>query len=290
MSKKTVLAVLVGAAVVVIGAATWLALSGGEAGKPDEQDVLRSRTIAEKQRKQPKKTAAKRSRKVDEKLAAKLIPTKPNFLEDVKDEKKMTDELRKIFLELQSALDLDDRKKVYALVHKLQLMDEWPDGIPKSVKLKALDALAWFGAPGLAEAIGFLADSDPEIRQTAVEKFEQMFMDNWDLGDIKLAATMEQAVKVVTDVEALDSFYNEFMNMRDTVKAETALKILRGENQAAADALKNRLGEIFDSVDYEVKTTADVEKFLKDAEQVYKEHPEKVKEDNEMYGPTDWNW
>ena len=289
MSKKTVLAVLVGAAVVVIGAVTWFALSGGEAGKPDEQTVLRSRTIAEKQRKQPKKTAAKRPRKSGEKVAIKLAE-KPNFLDDIKAEEKLTDEMRKIFLELQSALDLDDRKKVYALVHKLQLMDEWPDGIPKSVKLKALDALAWFGAPGLAEAIGFLADSDPEIRQTAVEKFEQMFRDSWDLGDIKLAATMEQAVKVVTDADALDSFYDEFMNMRDTVKAETALKILKGENKAASDTLKDRLGEFFDSADYEVKTTEDVEKFLKDAEQVYKDHPEKVKEDDEMYGPTDWNW
>ena len=289
MSKKTVLAVLVGAAVVVIGAVTWFALSGGEAGKPDEQTVLRSRTIAEKQRKQPKKTAAKRPRKSGEKVAIKLAE-KPNFLDDIKAEEKLTDEMRKIFLELQSALDLDDRKKVYALVHKLQLMDEWPDGIPKSVKLKALQALSWFGAEGMAEAIGFLADSDAEIRETAVEQFERMFSDSWGLGDIKLAETMVQAVKVISDTDALDSFYDQFSNMRDTVKAETALKILKGENKAASDTLKDRLGELFDSADYEVKTTEDVEKFLKDAEQVYKDHPEKVKEDDEMYGPTDWNW
>ena len=281
------------AAVLAIGGAVWF-IGSGDAGPSAEgaAKTLRSRKIAERKA-QREARAEKRRKDREKKKSGKVtvahLNVKPDFLSSTNELAALTAEMKKMFLDLQAALDLDDRKKVYQLVHKLQLMDEWPDGIPKSVKLKALDALAWFGAPGLAEAIGFLADSDATIRQTAVEKFEQMFADNWSMGDIKLAETLTQAVKVVSDVDALDSFYDQFMNMRDTVKAETALKILGGENAVAAKELEGKLGDIFEA-DYEVKTREDVERFLKDAQKAYKDDPQRAKDDEEMYGPSDWDW
>ena len=279
------------AAIALIVAAIWF-MSGSDSPAKDEgRQTLRSRKILERKQKPKKERKLSRLKKEN---TAKKIPglpkVKPDFLDNPEEIAKLTEEMKKMFLELQNALDLDDRKKVYALVHKLQLMDEWPDGIPKSVKLKALQALSWFGAAGMAEAIGFLADSDAEIRETAVEQFERMFTDSWSMGDIKLAETLVQAVKVVSDTDALDSFYDQFMNMRDTVKAETALKILNGDNATAAKELESKLSEIFDTEDYEVKTREDVEKFLRNARQVYKDDPQKAKDDEEMYGPTNWDW
>ena len=282
------------AMIAVIAATVWFMSGSDIPVKEEGQQTLRSRKVVERKLKQKKERKLSRIRKVkDGKKAVKKVNlgrVKPDFLDNPEEIRKLTEEMKKIFLELQSALDLDDRKKVYALVHKLQLMDEWPDGIPKSVKLKALQALSWFGAEGMAEAIGFLADSDVEIRETAVEEFERMFADNWSMGDKVLAETMIAAVKVVSDTDALDSFYDQFSNMRDTVKAETALKILDGENLAAAKELESKLNEIFDTQEYEVKTREDVEKFLKDAQKVYKDDPQKVKDDEEMYGPTNWDW
>ena len=285
---------LIVAAIALIAAAVWF-MSGTDAPVKEEgRRTLRSRKIIERKLKPKKERKLSRLRKgKDGKKTAKKVDlgkVKPDFLDNPEEIRKLTEEMKKMVLDLQNALDLDDRKKVYALVHKLQLMDEWPDGIPKSVKLKALQALSWFGAEGMAEAIGFLADSDVEIRESAVEEFERMFTDSWSMGDIKLAETMVQAVKVISDTDALDSFYDQFSNMRDTVKAETALKILDGENRAAAKELESKLDEIFDTQEYEVKTREDVEKFLKDAQQAYKDDPQKAKDDEEMYGPTNWDW
>ena len=75
-------------------------------------------------------------------------------------------------------------------------MDEWPDDIPKSIKLKALDALAWFGAAGFAEAVGFLADSDAEVVQSAVEKFEEMLMDSTACEPGELSAPLREHLEV----------------------------------------------------------------------------------------------
>ena len=286
-------ALLIGAAIIVIAAVVWCMSGSDSSGKAEDRQTLRSRKIVDrKATKKARKLSLLRKGRDGKKTAKKvnLGKVKPDFLDDPEEIRKLNEEMKKMFLDLQAALDFDDRKKVYALIHKLQLMDEWPDGIPRSVKLKALQALSWFGAEGMAEAIGFLADSDKQIRETAVEQFERMFSDSWGLGDIKLAETMVQAVKVVSDTEALDSFYDQFSNMRDTIKAETVLKILDGENRAAAKELENKLGEIFDTQEYEVKTREDVEKFLKDAQQVYKDDPQKAKDDEEMYGPTNWDW
>ena len=279
------------AMIAMIAATVWFMSGSDIPVKEEGRQTLRSRKVAERRVKPKKERKLSRLRK--DKKARKIVSlgkVKPDFLDNPEEIAKLTEEMKRIFLELQRALDLDDRKKVYALVHTLQLMDEWPDGIPKSVKLKALQALSWFGAAGMAEAIGFLADSDADIRQTAVESYEHMFADSWDLGDIKLAEIMTQAVKVVSDTDALDSFYDQFSNMRDTVKAETALKILDSENRVAAKELEGKLDEIFDTQEYEVKTREDVEKFLKDAQQTYKDDPQKAKDDEEMYGPTNWDW
>ena len=285
-------ALLIGAAIVVIAAAVWCLSGSDSSGEAEDRQTLRSRKIVDRKARKGNGLARLRKDRDGKKTAKKvnLGKVKPDFLDDPEEIRKLNEEMKKMFLDLQAALDLDDRKKVYALIHKLQLMDEWPDGIPRSVKLKALQALSWFGAEGMAEAIGFLADSDAEIRETAVEQFERMFSDSWGLGDIKLAETMVQAVKVVSDTEALDSFYDQFSNMRDTIKAETALKILDGDNATAAKELESKLEEIFDTEEYKVKTREDVEKFLKDAQQAYKDDPQRAKDDEEMYGPTNWDW
>lgn len=276
---------LVGGTIAAIVAAVWCMSGGGDSDAESEVRELRSRKIASTtaKGKSAKKNLSKRDRHA-EKVEVKAPPAKPDFLSDLDEEKKMTAEMKRMFLELQAALDLDNAKKVYALVHKLQLMDEWPDGIPRSVKMKALQALSWFGAAGMAEAVGFLADKDPEIRQESLSKFEEMLSD-WDLGDTGISEIIKQVVKVVHDKDALDAFYFELNNMRPTVKADTVLAIYDSKNPEAISVLKDSMEFIFESADGEIKTRADVEAYLENALQVYEDNPEKAADDEEFYGP-----
>ena len=274
-------------AALLIGAAIWYIFGTDESPEIERGQVLRSRRIAEKDLARGRKGESRlpSAKNVSKRASATAIKVeKPNLALSAVEDAQLTEEMRRIYQDLQQALDDEDKKKVFALVHKLQSMDEWPDGIPQSVKLRALDALAWFGASGMAEAIGFLADGDSEVVNTAIEKFEEMLCD-FDLGDRGVSEILSQIVKVVHDTDALDGFYMEMNNMRDTVKAQTALNIYDSRNKEAISVLEENLELIFGNADYEVKTREDVEKFLKDAEQAYKDDPEKAADDEEFYGP-----
>lgn len=283
---STGLSVLLVGTALAIGAAVWYCSLGDDADVIERGRELRSRKIsnaAKKDARQKRKVDAKRIKVATE--SKRAAPVKPDFSSEIEDESVLTGKMKEIFRDLQDALDENDKKRVFALVHKLQAMDEWPDDIPRSVKLKALDALAWFGAAGFAEAVGFLEDSDTEVVQSAVEKFEEMLMDSSELGDIATSKIIQQITKVVHDKDALDTFFMELNNMRDTVKAETALSILDSGNADAVSVLKENIDFIFDDFDKEEITRQDIEKFRQDAEQAYKDDPEKLKDDEEFYGP-----
>lgn len=217
--------------------------------------------------------------------ADKQPAAKPDLKLDDKDEAKLTAEIKALYVALQEALDAGKRQDVFELVRKLQSSKEWPDGIPFSVKQRALDALAWFGASGMSEAIGFLADADPEVQEVAIEKFEEMIGD-MDIGDRARADILKQIVKVVHDKDALDTFYMELNNMRPTVKAETALAIYESGNPDAVSVLKENVEFVFSDADveYEVKDQESISRYLKDAEQECKDDPEKAQEYEEFYG------
>lgn len=279
--------VFVALAVLFIGAAVWCICQRGDSAGAEQGRVLRSRQIASKDTNISKKNVRRvreGRRQTERGRITEIKVEKPSMTLSAEDDSKLSEEMRKIYHELQQALDDEDKKKVFALVHKLQSMDEWPDGIPKSVKLRALDALSWFGGSGVAEAVGFLADGDTEVVNTTVEKFEEMLSDI-DLGDKAVSEILSQLVKVVHDTDALDSFYMEMNNMRDTVKAQTAINIYNSGNKEAISVLEENLDLIFGEAEYEVKTREDVEKFLKDAEQTYKDDPEKAQDDEDFYGP-----
>ena len=289
LTKLSGRGVLVASALIVaaiVAGTVWLLPHGGSAPDSGARE-LRSRKIADAKAKksglQAKRIRGEKAVKAG--TTEKVRVAKPDFLAEADEMTRLTAEMKKMFLDLQAALDLNDAKKVYALVHKLQLMDEWPDGIPRSVKLKALQALSWFGAAGMAEAVGFLADSDPQVQQTTMDKFSEM-MSDWDLGDTGVSEIIKQVVKVVHDKDALDSFYMELGNMRDTVKAETALAIYDSKNADAISALEDSMDFYFDSGENGgLKGRELVEKALEDAKQAYKDHPEKEAEDEEFYGP-----
>lgn len=272
-------------AVLVIGAGVWYVAFDSPSRVQEDAKTLRSRKIAEAKAKARKSGEKGTRMSRGEVIKEKAVHVKPNFSAEAEDEAKLTGAMRKLFAELQDALDANDKKKVYALVHKLQKMDEWPDDVPKSVKMKALEAIAWFGPSGAAEATGFLADSDPEVVQETLDKFEEMLMD-CELGDTGVSEILKQLVKVVHDTDALEMFYMEMNNMRGTIKAETTLAILDTGTAEAVAVMKDNIDFLYGTdIEADEIKREDIEKFLKEKQQEYKDNPELAKDDEEFYGP-----
>lgn len=275
MRKYLLLAVPAAAIIIGLG---WLTFGGRDAREPADRQELRSiRKIREQKRAERARKLGHRAEKIV--LSGKTEHVKPVIDLDLAEEEKLSEEMKALYRELQQALDSDDKRRVFAQVQKLQASKEWPDGIPKSVKMKALEALSWFGAAGASEAISFLGDSDPEIVEMTIEKFDEMLCD-MSLGDRGVSEILKQLVTVVHDHDALDSFYMEMNNMRSSVRVETALAIFDSKNPDAISVLNDNLEYLFSDNEgnYEVKTRSDVERYGKD-------NPDG--EDAEaMYGPS----
>lgn len=246
----------------VAGLVIW-SLTPADGRRKANGKVLRSRMVSNTDSNVGKKFFPKRRKRLDETAVdVSEKAKKPDVALSSDDAEKLSAEMRKMFEDLQAALDDEKRQDVYKLVHKLQSMDEWPDGIPKSVKLKALDAIAWFGVSGAAEAIGFLADSDPEVVHATIEKFEEMLSD-WSIGDRATATILKQVITVVRDADALDTFLCEMNNMRPSVRVDMANAVYGSGNEVAVKVLNENIDFYFGDSDVEVTGQKDLGAYLK---------------------------
>ena len=170
----------------------------------------------------------------------KVKREKPTFALDDDDESNLNEVQRQIIEAIRAALDDNNKKEVLKLVQRLQKSPEWPDGIPKSIKMAAIEALGWFGVSCLPEVAGFLADSDPEVVEAAVEKYQDMLSDP-DLSDHERSEILVQASKVIDDADALDSMMFELNNMRHSVAIDTIKKLMAEGNAATQSVLPDNV-------------------------------------------------
>ena len=224
----------------------------------------------------------KKGKKTSEKVGNDRI--RPDFSEAAADsEVALSKAYRALLEELQLASDNNDWRKVAKIVQKMQDSDEWPDGIPVVLHKAAISALKWAGSKCVPEIVGYLGSSDPEVVGDAREAMLDMLTDS-SLSDRQRGDLLDKYSRVESDADTLESMLMELDNLRPTVRAETALKILESGNKTATDLLMENLDFYFQSDDYEVKTKEDIERFLKDAEQAYKDDPEKAADDEDFYG------
>ena len=177
---------------------------------------------------------------------------RPNFEIEKADEENLNEIQRQLLEEIRAALRADDYKKVMRLVHRMQASDEWPDGIPDSIKKAALSALGWYGSKCLPEIVNFLGDANPEIVSEAVSQWEDAIAE-CD-SDREISAQVKLAARVVTDTDSVESILVETMNMRHSVAVETFKDILSNGNAAAKAQV---LEQIADYTDDTAITTAE---------------------------------
>ena len=238
MKKWIIVSVVVLAA--VAAAVAFFALRGNKSAGPQNKPKVSERPRAKRGgriRRGPQAVQERGLKKGKaESGAVKVAKKKPTFVLDDDDEANLNEEQRKTIAAIRAALDDDDRKTVLKLVNGLQKSPEWPDGIPKSIKLAAIEALGWFGSSCLPELAGFLADADGEVVEAAIERYEDMLGDS-DLSDRERAKILVEASKIINDAEAMDSMLFELNNMRHSVAVETIKRLMTEGNAATKSSL-----------------------------------------------------
>ena len=249
-------------------------------GKPDPKDVGPSKV--EKGKKFTRKFPVSRRRlrpngksRVDgnDLRIEKTDRVKPKFMLDADDEAGLNEEQRRTIAAIRAALDDNSQKTVVKLVQKLQASDEWPDGIPKSIKMAAIEALGWFGAAALPELSGFLGDADAEVVQAAIDKYSDMLNDV-DLSDRERAKILIAAAQVINDAEAMDMMLVALNDMRHSVAADTIKTIMKVGTAAAKEVLPENIE--FVTSEEGIATPEQIDKWLK-------ENPDD-EDDDEFYG------
>ena len=245
----------------------------------DREDAKTLKSVASCKNQAKSKDDRKfRSSKKEGRVKATPVRTeRPKFDIPQKEEENLTALQQKLLEEIRAALREDNYKQLMRLVRKMQSSDEWPDGIPNSIKKAALEALGWYGSKCLPEIVPFLADSNPEIVADAVDQWEDAIAE-CD-SDREVSEQVKLASRVVVDVDSVESILVEAMNMRHSVAVETFKDVLaNGNEQARAKVLE----QISDYTDDSTITTAEQ---LDDWLENNPDDPG----DEEMYGGIDDN-
>ena len=156
------------------------------------------------------------------------------------DEAKLSEEYRKLLKAVRDALDADNKRALLRLVQKVQAKSNWSEEVPSVVKSAMIDALGWFGSSCLAEIAGFMADSDEEIAQAAIEKYEEALSD-FDLSDRERSKLLVMASQVITDPDAMDSMLFELNNMRHSVAVDTIKQLMASGGAATQTVLPDNI-------------------------------------------------
>ena len=254
----------------------YLSFSSDSGKKPAKEENPVEVTDGKNARRNERKKRAKgRRNEVARTGEAKEAKKKPTFALDDDDEAKLNAEQRKMIEAIRAALDAEDRPRVLKLVQALQASDEWPDGIPKSIKMAAIEALGWFGSSCLPEIAGFLGDSDSEVVQSAIEKYEEALSD-FDLSDRERSTILIEASKVINDADAMDSMLFELNNMRHSVAVATLKELMVSGNAATKSALPDNIA--FYIGEENITTPEQLDQWLK-------ENPDD-EDDEAFYGGT----
>lgn len=275
MKSWKIIVLLAVAGIAVLAAV--LVFNSEPAEKPAEKDTKR---VAVKSPKVLRNKPRKRSERIggsinniDKQKNAAQVRVKPRFALDDDDESKLNEEQRRTIAAIRAALEEDSKKTLLKLVQKLQASDEWPDGIPKSIKMAAIEALGWFGSSCLPELAGFLGDSDPEVVEATVDKYSEMISDA-ELSDYERSDILIAASKIIDDPEALDSMMFELNNMRNSLKVSTIKALMTEGNSATKQVLPDNIE--FVTGEENITTTQQLDEW-------YKQNPDD-EDDDEFYG------
>lgn len=270
-------------ALLVAGALGWFALrptaAGPKSGKPAAAKFAAKKPAGAKTGLHLQKG---RGQKKSRRAANTDKPTFDAIMEDK--EVALSAEFKALLEEVCAAIDAEDKPRLVKVVRRMQDMHEWPDGLPKSLHLAAIEALQWFGVSVASELIGYLGSANAEVVESAQEAMIDALSD-LSISDHERSDLLLKLVRVVNDQDVLDTMIMELDKMRPTVRAKTGMAIFESGNKAAAGILKENIDFYFgDMDDLEVANPGDLKLYYEKAEKAYAEDPDLAESDEEFYG------
>ena len=161
---------------------------------------------------------------------------------------KLTAEMKQILADIQDCLDREDRKalsKVCERIAKIQ-RERGEEAVPVSVRAKAVEAIGLFLPESLAELVEFMADSDPEVVESAFGQLDNLLNDT-TIGDKELSGMLVALSKVLADEDVIDSMAMSIdCNMRNSVKVATYCKIIKTGTPEVVTRMKESIAEMME--------------------------------------------
>ena len=219
MSKNVKILLCVVAAVVAATVGWFLFKPAPEAPKPvakQEKPAKKAKRIADVKatRGRPKGERAERPVAADASEA----------------DSSMTAAEQKLCDAIQDALDVENFDAIRALV------DEAAKSGSPEVRLRAVEALNWFGQNALPELTLFMADADDDVREAACDAWRSGVS---QIEDKKLrgSATLS-AMQVVRSRGQLDFMVMELNDLSNSDQIRILETLIGGDNKAAADVAR----------------------------------------------------
>lgn len=257
-SSNKFLAIVIGLAVVFSSATLYFALSGDH--DKDQRSSLRSKKLIKNNK--TRQQLKKRNQKPVKFNEIQKGRAKPTLALTEDEEAKLSTEMKKILEDLRRAVDREDRKSVSRLANQIlvKMRKNGDDAVPPYVRSKAIEAIGFFLPDSLADLAGFMADSNPDVLEEAMRQFE-LAIDDPDMGDRELSAILKSFSKVLTDPDALDSF---FMGIESDMRNSVAVDTYKFIAENGSEAIKKRIWESvedFTGEDY-IRSVQDLDDWL----------------------------
>ena len=148
-------------------------------------------------------------------------------VEDVpesEDDDDMSPADRRLMEAIEQGQDDEDLEQLVKIIPEVSVSTN------AEVRTELVDALGWFGVQGMNHLLPFMADSDEDVRESAIENWTSALGDVEDEG---MRAQMIGAVmQVLNDEDALESMANELINMDEKIALQTLVDIIEGGKAA----------------------------------------------------------
>jgi len=196
--------------------------------------------------------------RIDENVAVKPV-TAAGQPDDVAEED-LTELQKGVLAELQKALDDNDIRKVRKALAKFVAKAEnggLGGNVPRCMRMKAVEALGWFGKDAAIDVMEYMADADEEIASDASNAFE-MALQDCEMSDYDRSALVKAAMQALNDGELIDTLLMQLNDMRNSVKVQTIELVLDTGTDRARQIMQEQIGNYTDS---EVSTREDLQKW-----------------------------
>ena len=147
-------------------------------------------------------------------------PQKPVLLGEEDDDDSRTPAEKALAERIEKALDDED----FALA--ASCADEAQKCGVVEIRQSMVDTLGWFGEKALPELTPFLADADEDVRQSAMNEWTTALSSIEDDG-VKIK-TVELAMGVLKDEDALEEIAGEFIGVDEKLAVESLARIICG--------------------------------------------------------------